>query len=382
MKNKKMAAGIYVHIPFCVRKCSYCDFYSEPVRLELLERYISSLVRETRARAQYWSEQEFDTIYLGGGTPSLLSSAQIEMVLETITANYHISSLPEISMEANPATINLQSLREIQAAGVNRLSLGVQSFRDKELKILGRIHGSQEIWDTVHALNAAGIMNYNLDLIYGIPGQTLEDWTYNLRMAVQCHPQHISAYLLQLDPATQLAQAIQTGNVKALDEDVEAGMFYSCVDYLSSQGYHHYEISNYAKPGYECRHNIIYWQAREYLGLGAGAVSYHSSARTMNPADLNGYLQATDEEFISESEVLETMNSQEKLADAVILGLRMTSGIIPSELSQRFGIDFKQEYHAIIEKLKQNGLLTMEEDKICLTRQGYFLSNQVFSQFI
>lgn len=378
-----MPAGIYIHIPFCRRKCSYCDFYSLPQpQPAAMDRYIRSLIKEIEVRASQWQEYQFSTIYLGGGTPSLLEPAHIQKLLKAIFCHYNLTPDPEISMEANPATVSRQSLQELQIAGINRLSLGVQSFRDNELKLLGRIHGTREVEDTIMALDNAGIKNFNLDLIYGIPGQTLQDWIYNLRMAEKCHPQHISAYLLQLDPSTPLARRIDSGELSAGDEDLEAVMYYSTIDYLSSKGYQHYEISNYASAGFECRHNLIYWQAHEYLGLGAGAVSYQNGKRTMNKTDLNAYLNRTAADDSWATEILEVMTGREKLLDAVILGLRMTSGIKPSELLQRFGIDFSREYHAIIEKLEQDGLLITEQDRIRLSRKGYFLSNQVFRCFI
>ncbi len=378
-----MSAGIYIHIPFCLRKCSYCDFYSlsrpEPA---ILERYCQSLIRELQIRASDWREQEFSTLYLGGGTPSLLKPAQIEQVVKAIFSNYNMEASPEISMEANPATLNGQSLQALQAAGINRISLGVQSFQDHELKLLGRMHGVEEVEATVLALGKAGMKNYNLDLIYGIPGQTLEDWMYNLRMAVQCHPQHISAYLLQLDPGTPLARRIQMEKLPDGDEDMEASMYYEGRDYLSSQGYQHYEISNFAQANQACHHNLIYWQAHEYLGLGAGAVSYKDGQRRLNKADLDAYLARIENGQRSEFEVLEVMSERDKFLDAIILGLRMTAGIKPSEFWQRFGIDFTKEYHAIISQLEQDGLLIAEKDRICLSRRGYFLSNQVFCQFL
>jgi len=383
VKSNDLSAGIYIHIPFCLRKCSYCDFYSlsrpEPA---ILERYCQSLIRELQDRAIVWQEHKFSTLYLGGGTPSLLNPAQIEQVVKAIFSNYNMEASPEISMEANPATLTGQSLQELQAAGINRISLGVQSFQDHELKLLGRMHGVEEVEATVLALDKAGIKNYNLDLIYGIPGQTLEDWMYNLRMAVQSHPQHISAYLLQLDPSTPLARWIQMEKLPEGDEDLEASMYYEGRDYLSSQGYQHYEISNFAQANQACRHNLIYWQAHEYLGLGAGAVSYKDGQRRLNQADLDAYLARIENGQPSEIEVLEVMSERDKLLDAIILGLRMTAGIKPSEFWLRFGIDFTKEYHAIISKLEQDGLLIVEKDRIYLSRRGYFLSNQVFCQFL
>lgn len=380
--NKKSAAGIYIHIPFCVRKCSYCDFYSIPVpEKALLESYTNCLIKEVKAQAPYWQDRKFTTIYLGGGTPSLLSPTQIGRILAEIFGCYEMLSEPEISMEANPATLSLPALRELKQAGINRLSLGVQSFQDDELQLLGRIHGVQEVWETVASLERSGFVNYNIDLIYGIPGQSLQTWIENLGMAIKCHPQHISSYLLQLDPSTPLARRIKQGNLPEADEDLEADMYYNTIDYLHSEGYQHYEISNFSQPDYACRHNLIYWQAHEYLGLGAGAVSYRDGQRTINQADFKAYLDDINRDQGCTVEILETMSPREKFLDAIILGLRLTAGIRPEELNQRFGIDFSREYHATIEKLTGQGLLNVEEDRIALSRKGYFLSNQVLCQF-
>ena len=381
--NKKLAAGIYIHIPFCLRKCSYCDFYSIPVpEKDLLESYTNCLIQELKTQAPNWRDRKFSTIYLGGGTPSLLAPTQIGRILAEVFGSYDMLSEPEISMEANPATLSLQALKELKQAGINRLSLGVQSFQDDELQLLGRIHGVQEIWETVAGLERAGFTNYNIDLIYGIPGQSLQSWIKNLGMAVKCHPQHISAYLLQLDPSTPLAKRIKQGTLPEADEDLEASMYYSSIDYLHSEGYQHYEISNFSQPNYACRHNLIYWQAHEYLGLGAGAVSYKDGQRIINQADFKAYLDDINRDQGCAVEILETMSPREKFLDAIILGLRLTAGISSAEILDRFGIDFKREYHAIIEKLVGQGLLDVKEDRIALTRQGYFLSNQVLCQFV
>lgn len=383
MINNKLTAGIYIHIPFCLRKCSYCDFYSEPVlKKNVLESYTNSLIKEIEASAPYWQNREFSTIYLGGGTPSLLAPVQIGRILAAVFSSYNILAESEITMEANPATLSLAALKELKQAGINRISLGVQSFQDDELKILGRIHGTREVWETVSALEKAGICNYNIDLIYGIPGQSLQTWIDNLGMAVKCYPRHISAYLLQLDPATPLARQIKQGSLSEVDEDLEACMYYDCIDYLQGEGYQHYEISNFSRPDYASRHNLIYWQAHEYLGLGAGAVSYRDGRRIMNRADLKAYLANIDQDKDLAVEILETMSPRGKFLDAIILGLRLTSGIRPEELYRRFGIDFNREYHAIIEDLAQQGLLHVEKDKIALSRKGYFLSNQVLCRFV
>jgi len=383
VKNNENTAGIYIHFPFCVRKCSYCDFYSVSVtELTILERYTRCLLEEIENKSPLWKDRIFSTIYLGGGTPSMFSPAQIARILTAVFKHYSITAEPEISMEANPATLTPTSLAALKQTGINRISLGVQSFQETELKLLGRIHGVREVWETIDSLEKAGLSNYNIDLIYGIPGQSLQTWIDNLGMAVKCHPQHISAYLLQLDPQTPLAVKIKQGSLPESDEDLEARMYYQCLDYLASEGYEHYEISNFSRPHFACRHNLIYWQACEYLGFGAGAVSYQQNIRSMNQPDLQQYLLHLETGLEPPAQLLETMSKQDQFVDAVILGLRMVEGINPEELLQRFGIDFLQVYHAILENLQEQALIKITAERVALSPRGYFLSNQVLCRFL
>lgn len=375
-------AGIYIHVPFCVRKCSYCDFYSRPLPdKDDLERYTSKLLREIEQQAGQWANRCFSTVFFGGGTPSLLEPEQIHRILQGL--RQHLSLLPqaEVSLEANPATLDASRLQALKSAGLNRISLGVQSFRDEELKILGRIHSVREARQAVEDIVASGFDNFNLDLIYAIPGQNLDDWQYNLQSAVNCQPRHISAYLLQLEPFVPLARQISAGRYAETGEDLQADMYDATVDTLIGQGFHHYEISNFAKPGSECRHNLIYWQAGEYLGLGTGAVSFRDGQRWKNRETVSGLPDESDSGMI-DIEILESMNQHDRFVDAVILGLRLTQGISRQQFIERFGIDFAQEYHAILEKFRRDGLLIMEQDRLYLSRRGYFLSNQLMAELL
>ena len=375
-------AGIYVHVPFCVKKCSYCDFYSLPLQdQDSLEKYTQNLLRDIEQQAGSWDERRFSTIYIGGGTPSLLSPEQIHRILAGLHHSLHILPHPEISMEANPATLNINRLQELKSAGINRISLGVQSFRDEELKILGRIHGAKAARQAADEIIKAGFDNFNLDLIYGVPGQSLEDWIYNLHLAVECQPRHISTYLLQLDPSVPLARQISAGMFKFLPEDTEADMYYGALDYLTGEGFHHYEISNFAQPGYECNHNLIYWQADEYLGLGPGAVSFLDVRRWINK-EIKSCPEFEGEAGVAAVETLEIMNDHDRFVDAVILGLRMTDGISRQQFMDRFSIDFYQVYHSIIEKFSREGILIADQDRIYLSRRGYFLSNQLLAELL
>ena len=382
MINSSAPIGIYIHIPFCLSKCYYCDFYSLPLLDPLiLEKYTYSIVNELKLRKAE-IDSPFASIYLGGGTPSLLRPKQVEKILESVFAHYRPYGEPEISMEVNPATVNLQDLRDLRSVGVNRLSIGVQSFSDAELKTLGRIHGSLEASAILSDVNKAGFDNFNIDLIYGLPHQTLSGWQDNLRLAVGFNPQHISAYLLQLDESTPLARQIKEGTISLLDDELEASMYYGTLDYLEAQGYLHYEISNFARPNYECCHNQLYWQCREYLGVGAGAVSFNRGRRTLNEPPVKSYIEELLADRPASIKVLEDMDYHQKIADAIIMGLRLTKGINREEFHQRFGIDILDDYQDIIETCRMQGLLEFKNDYIYLTKKAYFLSNQVLNKFI
>jgi oxygen-independent coproporphyrinogen-3 oxidase len=373
--------GIYFHIPFCLHKCDYCDFYSIPLtNLSRLEDYTSSVINELKLR-KYEIESPVTTIYLGGGTPSLLSPVQVERILAAVFAHYQFRGEPEISMEMNPATVNLKKLQELRAVGVNRMSIGVQSFADTELKTLGRIHNGQDASAAISNVSKAGFGNFNIDLIYGLPGQTLAAWRENLDRTMDFNPQHISAYLLQLDPSTPLARKIQAGLLSMLDDELEADLYYFTIDYLQGQGYQHYEISNFAKTNWECRHNLLYWHSRPYLGIGSGAVSFDGKARSLNQPAIDSYTEALLDYRLPPATILEKMDSGQRLVDAIILGLRLTEGINRDDFQQRFGIDILKNYQDIIKNCQSQGLLELEKDRIYLTKRAYFLSNQVLSQF-
>jgi len=381
-KNNSEAIGIYIHIPFCLHKCDYCDFYSLPLNEpDLLENYARSVMAELQQRAAEIC-RPVATVYLGGGTPSLLSASQAENILAAIFANYQTCNDMEISMEANPATVTLRGLQELRAAGINRLSVGVQSFTDADLKLLGRVHGGREAMETLDDVRRAGFDNYNLDLIYGIPEQTLAAWQENLNLAMRFDPQHISAYLLQLDESAPMAARVRNGMIKMLDDELEADMYYTTLDYLQEHGYEHYEISNFARPGYQCRHNLLYWQGREYLGIGSGAVSYLNMQRTLNRPDLSRYMEAMMADRPPSKEILECMNRRQQMADAIMVGLRLTGGIGREDFMHRFDCDILVEYRDIIENLKAQGMLEMKNGRIYLAKRAYFLSNQVLRQFV
>ncbi|QGU00001.1 Oxygen-independent coproporphyrinogen-III oxidase-like protein YggW [Candidatus Syntrophocurvum alkaliphilum] len=379
---KETKKGIYIHIPFCVQKCFYCDFYSVSLKdEEILNDYLKCLIYELKTKSQDFSYTSIESIYIGGGTPSLLSSDQLNMMLNTIKNYYKVDSNSEITMEANPQSLDLTKLISIKQAGVNRISLGVQSFFSKELELLGRIHSTKDIYNVVENLHKT-FDNFNIDLIYGLPNQSLNDWIKNLKLAIDCSPKHISTYLLQLEPNTVLGKKVEKNELQLLDQLFESQMYYKCIEYLQSNSFKHYEISNFACSGFESKHNLIYWDARYYLGFGAGAVSFIDNKRIMNETNYINYIDQVNKTGRSKEQILETMTEDELLVDAIILGLRKTKGINRSDFLNRFNQDILVKYKKIIDKCIENNLLNYKDGYLFLTKEGYFLSNSVFCQFL
>ncbi|NLW90499.1 MAG: radical SAM family heme chaperone HemW [Syntrophomonadaceae bacterium] len=374
---------IYIHIPFCLKKCGYCDFYSlAGASADVLERYTQALLTEIDQQATKMPDTIIRSIYFGGGTPSLLAGQQIESILARVRSRFRVDPGAEITLEANPATLDREKLSSIMGSGVNRLSLGVQSFSDDELRMLGRVHSSNDVFRTIELVQSLGLKNYNMDLIYGLPGQSIRGWLYNLEQAVSCRPAHISMYLLQLDPCTPMGRETAAGRLILPDDELEAQMYYSGIDYLNGKGYQQYEISNLSLSGAECRHNIFYWQSAPYLGLGAGAVSFGGGRRWRNQADVKAYLENLSVNRAVPVEELESMDDNGLVSDALILGLRMTEGIDLEYFAVRFGVDLTRQYESVIELCRARGLLEVEHGRLFLTRAGYFLSNEVLCRFM
>lgn len=381
--REKKAVGVYVHIPFCRKKCYYCDFYSLPdIEASLIDEYCQAVAAEIKMAAGAMDDLFVSTIFLGGGTPSLLSAGQVDTILQQIKASFTVSSDVEITMEANPATIDLPEFEQYLTAGVNRISLGVQSFHDEELQILGRIHKAKDIFDAVEIFHRYGFKNFNLDLIYAIPGQSNKSWETNLHKAIEMEPAHISAYLLQLDPETVMGKRAAAKLLVLADEDTEAEMYDRTVEILTEANFRQYEISNFSVPGYECRHNLSYWRSINYLGFGAGAVSFVNTRRLINVPNVLQYInriKSGKQPIIKE---LENMSPRERLADAMVLGLRLVEGINIEEINKRFDADILEEYNQAIQENIKKGLLILKNGQLSLTRKGYFISNQVLCHFI
>jgi oxygen-independent coproporphyrinogen-3 oxidase len=374
---------MYVHIPFCIKKCNYCDFFSLPFKDQsYLDKYTQALLNEVKVQGQQMRSVQLESIYLGGGTPSLLNGKQLKSILETIAKEFTLLSGAEVSLEANPATLDNVKLAQMEEAGINRISLGVQSFFDDELALLGRIHNVKAVMETIELLHARGCKNFNLDLIYGLPKQSLDKWMQSLKQAVDCSPSHLSIYLLQLEEETPMGKDVANGRLQMLNEDNEWYMFDQAMEDLEGKGFEHYEISNFCRSGYKCRHNLRYWQAEEYMGLGAGAVSFIGNSRIINEPHLKQYvdtLLAGEQWPVKE---LERMSERQLMIDALILGLRLCAGVNLDQFKQRFGVDITSEYKEIIAYYRDRGLLNIGNGHLKFTKAGYFLSNQVLCQFM
>jgi oxygen-independent coproporphyrinogen-3 oxidase len=371
--------ALYVHLPFCRRKCRYCSFISYEGRTLDIPLYLNALENEMHQRS---NGERAQTIYLGGGTPTLLPAGSVTILLSTIKGVFDVDPSAEISMEANPGTVNEGYLAEIRRAGVNRLSLGVQSFKDIELQMLGRIHTAAEAKAAIGYARRAGFDNLNLDLIYGLPGQTINDWRFSLEEALALKPEHLSLYALTLEHETPLQTLIDDGTLPEVDADLAADQYELAEQLLAKHGYDHYEISNWALPGYECRHNLVYWHNLPYLGIGVAAHSCFGGHRMANSNSLDKYLADFTGKSPWKPEMDEEISPALELAETVILGLRLGEGITKETVNSRFGIDIIERFRPQIEEMTGAGLLEQSDGHLRLTPHGRLLSNEVFWRFL
>lgn len=335
-------SGLYIHIPFCVKKCSYCDFVSYGGREELLPSYLDALKNE----AEEYKNEKIDTVFLGGGTPSLISENGIRDLFSFLFSNFDIEKNCEISVECNPQSVTKEKLYALKESGVTRISVGAQSLSDKVLGELGRSHSLQELEEAIKNVKEVSFNSFNLDLIFALPNQTVNGWKETLKNATEYSPDHISCYSLTVEPATPLGKGVFEGKIKLPSEETEREMYSVTEEILSQKGIMQYEISNYAKPGKECRHNIKYWECEEYIGLGCAAHSYFNGARYRNASDLCEYIahKGRKEDFCF-------LDRQTMIEERIMLGLRMNRGIDILRFEKDFGIDFSKEFGSKIEKL-------------------------------
>jgi len=371
--------ALYIHIPFCRRKCPYCSFVSYAHREADIPLYLDALKNELKQRAV---GERIRSLYLGGGTPSLLPARDIGDLLYLISTLFTMGEDVEISMEANPGTVDRAYLTAIRQLGINRLSLGVQSLNDRELATLGRIHTAAEARDAARFAREAGFNNLNLDLIYGLPGQTLTDWQRSLADALTMAPEHLSLYALTLEEDAPMWTLIQGGSLPEIDPDLAADQYEFAEDLLTANGYNHYEISNWALKGRECRHNLTYWHNLPYLGAGAAAHSCLDGHRLANKSGLDAYLADYSGKNSPLPELNEEISPELELAETAILGLRLGEGIDADYLQRRYGIDVLAHYRPQIEEMVGAGLLEQADRHIRLTPRGRLLSNEVFWRFL
>lgn len=372
-----MSAGVYLHIPFCKSRCSYCDFATDVYRSDqIVERYVDALCAEIPGTTG--GTFAADTIYFGGGTPSLLKAEQVKQILETVHAHFDIDTDAEITMEMNPATVSADSLSAYRSLGVNRASFGVQTFNDRDLKLLARGHDAKDARETFRLLRETGFDNVSFDLIAGLPGQSLDDWRQNLDKAVEMQPEHLSLYLLEIHEGTPLAEQLRAGRRPMPDEDLAAEMYELMIDCLASAGYTQYEISNFSKPGFESRHNTKYWRLDPVYGFGVSAHSFDGFQRYSNERDTAKYVQRI-EEFSNAEVTRERINAA---SEFIFLGLRLNEGVSIDAYRERFGNNIAEIYKAEIAQLTDLGLIELADDRLRLTRKGMLFSNTVFAEFV
>lgn len=377
VKNKsRTPLELYIHIPFCVQKCQYCDFLSGPSDQETRGRYIEALLTEIRA-VQGIEAYEIVSVFIGGGTPSVLEAEAIASIIETIQKKFYFSPDAEITIEANPGTVDLAKLKTYRRAGINRLSLGLQSTDPEELKMLGRIHTYKEFLQSYQWAREAGFHNINIDMMFAIPGQTGEAWRSHLRQVAELKPEHISAYSLIIEEGTPFAER----ELDLPDEDTEYQMYEDTAAVLEEYGYHQYEISNYAKEGYACRHNIGYWRRTEYLGLGLGASSLYEGRRFSNTRDMQEYLGFSGDSERIRKDITE-LSLNDQIEEFMYLGFRMTEGISEIDFEQKFGQKLENIYGSVLKKYKETGFLEKVGTNWRFTRKGIHVSNHILAEFL
>ena len=378
--------GIYVHIPFCVRKCNYCAFLSGASDEAMRERYVKALCEEIRIRAMLMSDHEhgvFDTIFFGGGTPSLLTSAQVARIIDELKMNFDIDSEAEITLESNPKALSMESLKGYRDAGVNRLSMGVQSMDDDILRRLGRIHTAHDVIRDVQNAREAGFDNINLDLMFAVPGSSLETTLIDIEAVSSLEPEHISFYSLQLEEGTAFFKEFEMGKLTEVTDEIDRAMYHAGIKLLKEKGYERYEISNFAKRGYESRHNLKYWEMAPYLGLGLGASSFIDNIRVMNVCSLDEYFNLTGKGLAPSAEVHEN-SVHDNVAEAVFTGLRKVEGIRYEDVLGSYE-KFWEYYSDVFEEAleyEREGKIVIGEDGMRLTDEGIDISNSIMALFV
>lgn len=368
-------AGLYIHIPFCESKCIYCDFYSMANNNHLIDKYIDALLVETAQRKNELNSETITTVYLGGGTPSLLSITQLSKLVNGLKKVFDFSNVEEFTIEVNPDDVTADYIQQAKSLGINRVSMGVQSFSDEDLRFINRRHTAKQATDAIHIIKEAGINNISIDLIYGIPGQNIKIWKNNVDTAISLLVQHISAYTLMYEEGTRLSVMRSLGKITEVDDDVVAAMYDYLVAQLKSNGYTHYEISNFALPGFHSRHNSSYWNLTPYLGLGVAAHSFDGTVRRYNPSNLKKYLDALGEGNLCVE--VEKITKAEKYDEYVMLRLRTADGIDADELMHRFDEEYYQFFIEKTKPLVSEGSLINENGRYYIPENHIMISDNI-----
>ncbi len=373
---------IYIHIPFCIKKCDYCDFLSS---VNYSKDYVPSLIKEIEnVELNNIKKQEYivKSIFIGGGTPSILEGKDIADILNSVYMRFGLATDAEITIEANPGTLTKKKLEVYKSAGINRISMGLQTTNNKELLELGRIHTYEEFLQNYKLARLLGFENINVDLMSAIPGQTQESWKEVLENIIGLAPEHISAYSLIIEEGTKFFEKYNKNMLLLPSEDVERQIYYDTKKILEAAGYQRYEISNYSKKGYECRHNIGYWQRVNYIGFGLGASSFINHTRFSNVRDMQEYLKATDCDYTNFHQEINYLSMQEEMEEFMFLGLRLIDGVSIAKFEDVFKEDFNKIYGKCVDKLVDQKLVSINQDRICLTEKGIDLSNYVMAEFL
>ena len=373
---QKKPTSAYVHIPFCTQICYYCDFSKVFIKNQPVDSYLEHLLEEFRS----YDIQKLRTLYIGGGTPTALSAQQLEVLLNGLTKNLDLSALEELTIEANPGDLDADKIAVLKNSAVNRVSLGVQTFDDKMLKKIGRSHLEKDIYENIDRLKLAGFDNISIDLIYALPGQTMEQVKDNVAKAIGLDIPHMSLYSLILENHTIFMNRMRRGKLPLPKEELEAEMFEYIIAELERSGFEHYEISNFSKPGFESRHNLMYWDNAEYYGIGAGASGYVNGVRYKNHGPIRHYLSAVEEGNARITE--EHLSQKEQMEEEMFLGLRKKSGVSIARFEEKFGRSFDGLYGETVRDLVQQGLMQIEGDRVRMTKRGLFLGDTVAERFI
>lgn len=372
----KKPTSAYVHIPFCTQICYYCDFSKVFIKNQPVDAYLQALIREFRS----YDITELRTLYIGGGTPTSISAVQLDYLLTELSRDLNLNTLEEFTIEANPGDLTVDKIEVLQKSAVNRVSLGVQAFNDKHLKRIGRSHNEAQIYSTIDALKTAGFQNISIDLIYALPGQTMDDVRSNVAKALSLNIPHLSLYSLILEHHTVFMNKMRRGKLHLPTEDLEAEMFEYIISEMERNGFEHYEISNFTKPGFESRHNLMYWDNVEYYGVGAGASGYLDGIRYRNRGPIQHYLKGVSEGNARLSE--EVLSKNEMMEEELFLGLRKKEGVSIGKFEQKFGTSFEKRYGQIVQELQSDGLLKENNGFIQMTKKGLFLGDTVAEKFI